>query len=30
MRESRSLPHVGQRIDFISGKLLGTKYQADT
>ena len=28
--ESRALPHVSERIDFISGKLLGTRYQGDT
>ena len=28
--ESRALPHVAERIDFISGKLLGTRYQGDT
>jgi hypothetical protein len=28
--ESRSLPAVSQRIDFISGKLLGIRYRADT
>jgi hypothetical protein len=30
IRESRALPDVSQRIDFISGKLLGVRYQADT
>jgi hypothetical protein len=30
IQESRTLPHVSQRIDFISGKLLGIRYQADT
>jgi hypothetical protein len=30
IRESRSLPHVGERIDFISGKLLGIRYQSNT
>jgi len=28
--EARDLPHVSQRIDFISGKLLGRRYQANT
>lgn len=28
--EARALPHVSQRIDFISGKLLGIRYQANT
>jgi hypothetical protein len=28
--ESRALPTVSQRIDFISGKLLGVRYQANT
>ena len=30
IQEARALPHVSQRIDFISGKLLGVRYQADT
>jgi len=30
IREARALPHVSARIDFISGKLLGVRYQADT
>jgi hypothetical protein len=30
IRESRALPSVSQRIDFISGKLLGVRYRADT
>ena len=30
IRESRALPTVSQRIDFISGKLLGIRYQAHT
>lgn len=28
--EAQALPHVAKRIDFISGKLIGTRYQADT
>jgi hypothetical protein len=28
--ESRALPHVSERIAFISGKLLGTRYRGDT
>jgi hypothetical protein len=28
--ESRSLPNVSRRIDFISGRLLGIRYRADT
>src|SRR4051812_15542193 len=28
--ESRSLPRVSERIDFISGKLMGIRYQANT
>jgi hypothetical protein len=28
--EARALPNISQRIDFISGKLLGIRYQADT
>ena len=28
--EARPLPNVSERIDFISGKLLGIRYQADT
>jgi len=30
IREARSLPHVSQRVDFISSRLLGTRYKADT
>jgi len=30
IRESRSLRHVSERMDFISGKLLGVRYRADT
>ena len=30
IQEARALPNVSQRIDFISGKLLGVRYQADT
>ena len=30
IQEARALPNVSQRIDFISGKLLGIRYQADT
>jgi hypothetical protein len=30
IQEARALPTVSQRIDFISGKLLGVRYQADT
>jgi hypothetical protein len=30
IQEARPLPSVSQRIDFISGKLLGVRYQADT
>ena len=30
IRHSRALPKVSQRIDFISGKLLGIRYQANT
>jgi hypothetical protein len=30
IRDSRALPKVSQRIDFISGKLLGIRYQANT
>jgi hypothetical protein len=30
IQESRGLPNVSQRIDFISGKLLGVRYKADT
>ena len=30
IQEARGLPTVSQRIDFISGKLLGVRYQADT
>jgi hypothetical protein len=28
--ESRALPHISERIDFISSKLLGTPYQGNT
>ncbi len=30
IEEARALPNVSQRIDFISGKLLGIRYQANT
>ena len=30
IEDSRALPKVSQRIDFISGKLLGIRYQANT
>jgi hypothetical protein len=30
IEQSRALPRVSQRIDFISGKLLGIRYRADT
>ena len=30
IQEARALPNVSQRIDFISGKLLGVRYQANT
>ena len=30
IQEARALPTVSQRIDFISGKLLGIRYQANT
>jgi hypothetical protein len=30
IQESRALPKVSQRIDFVSGKLLGVRYQANT
>jgi hypothetical protein len=30
IEEASALPAIAQRIDFISGKLLGTRYQADT
>jgi hypothetical protein len=30
MAEAKSLPRVSERIDFISGKLLGIRYQANT
>jgi len=30
IREARALPNVSERIDFISRKLLGIRYQADT
>ena len=30
IQESRGLPHVSERIDFISSKLRGIRYQADT
>ena len=30
IREARGLPHVSQRIDFISRALLGVRYQANT
>ena len=30
MAEARALPRVSERIDFISGKLLGIRYQANT
>jgi hypothetical protein len=30
IHEARSLPHVSQRIDFISRSLLGVRYQANT
>jgi hypothetical protein len=30
IRESRTLPKVSERIDFVSGKLLGIRYQANT
>lgn len=30
IEETRDLPHVSQRIDFISGKLLGVRYQGYT
>ena len=30
IQEARALPRVSQRIDFISGKLLGIRYRADT
>jgi N-acetylmuramoyl-L-alanine amidase-like protein len=30
IEEARSLPHVSQRIDLISGRLLGARYQAYT
>jgi N-acetylmuramoyl-L-alanine amidase-like len=30
MREAEPLPRVSQRLDFISGKLIGTRYRADT
>lgn len=30
IEEARDLPNVSQRIDFISGKLLGVRYQANT
>ena len=30
IQEARALPNVSQRIDFISGKLLGIRYQANT
>jgi hypothetical protein len=30
IRDSRAYPHVAERIDFISSKLLGARYRADT
>jgi hypothetical protein len=30
MREAKPLPRISQRIDFISGRLLGVRYRADT
>jgi hypothetical protein len=30
IREAKPLPHISQRIDYISGKLLGVRYRADT
>jgi hypothetical protein len=30
IQEAKALPNVSKRIDFISGKLLGVRYQADT
>jgi hypothetical protein len=30
IQDARALPNVSQRIDFISGKLLGVRYQANT
>ena len=30
IQQARALPTVSQRIDFISGKLIGVRYQADT
>ena len=30
IEEAHALPHVSQRIDFISRSLIGTRYQADT